>query len=137
MADGVAVMVALQGAYAPVVALVGDSVYAGNLPQKAPLPAVSVKEISRIELETVSGNEPATLVTARIQVTAYGSSYPEQKALLLATKLGAGTHSANVAGVEVRSVRRDAVGPDLSDEAAGIFQQSRDFKVVYLEPNPA
>jgi hypothetical protein len=55
----------------------------------------------------------------------------------LATKLGAGTYAGTIADTEVRSVLRDGVGPDLSDYAAKIYSQSRDFKVTYLEPNPA
>jgi hypothetical protein len=137
MADGVAVMVALQLAYGPVQAIVANRVYAGDIPADATLPALGVKEISRVDLGTVSGNEANTLITARIQVTVAAKTYPDQKALLLATKLGAGTHTGTIASTQVRSVIRDAVGPDLSDVSARIYSQSRDFKVTYLEPNPA
>lgn len=133
--DGAAVMVALLPAHAPLTELVGDRIFAGTVPQGVPLPAVGITEISRVEQDTVARAGATTLVTARIQVTVHARSYPEQKAVLAATKLGAGTHTGSIAGVEVRSVLRDNVGPDLSDDAAGIFQQSRDFKVSYLEPN--
>ena len=55
--------------------------------------------------------------------------------MLQAAKLGPGAHTGTVAGVEVRSVMRDVVGPDMVDDGAGIYQQSRDFKVVYVEAN--
>ena len=133
--DGVAVMRALLLAQAPLVALVGDEVYAGTIPASATLPAVGIKEISRIEMDTVARGAATSLVTARIQVTAYAGSYPAMKAVLAATKLGAGTFTGIVAGVDVCSVLRDSVGPDLSDDAPGLCEQSRDFKVTYREPN--
>lgn len=133
--NGVVVMRTLLLAYGPVAALVSDKVFAGTIPQGDILPAIGIKEISRTEQATVANDGPATLVTARIQVTVYSKSYPAQKALLLAAKLGAGVHTGEIAGVTVRSVLRDIVGPDMSDEDAGIFEQSRDFKVAYIEPN--
>jgi hypothetical protein len=133
--NAVVVMRALLLAHAPVVAIVGQQVFAGDVPQGEPLPAIGIKEISRIEQSTVANSGPANLVTARIQVTVYVKSYPAQKALLLAAKLGSGVHTGVIADVTVRSVTRDIVGPDMSDSDAGIFEQSRDFKVVYIEPN--
>lgn len=133
--DGVAVMRALLLAHAPLAALVGDNVVAGTIPADAALPAVGVKEISRVELDTVARNASTTLVTARIQVTTYAGTYPAMKAVLDATKLSAGTFTGIIAGVDVCSVLRDGVGPDLSDDAPGLYEQSRDFKVAYREPN--
>ena len=133
--NGVAIMRALLLAHPPVTAIVGQQVFAGDVPADEPLPAIGIKEVDRVEMDTVSRDGQVTLVTARIQVTVYEKSYPEQKALLLATKLGPGTHTGTIAGVEVRSVLRESVGPDMSDPEAGIHEQSRDFKVTYLEPN--
>lgn len=132
--NAVVVMRALLLAHAPLTALVGDKIYAGDVDIDL-VPAVGIKEISRVEQSTVANDGPATLVTARIQVTVYGESYPNQKALLLAAKLGAGVHTGEIAGVAVRSVLRDMVGPDLGDKAAGTYEQSRDFKVTYIESN--
>jgi hypothetical protein len=132
--NGVAVMRALLLAHIPLVEIVGTKVYAGAVPISA-LPAIGIKEIGRFEQATVANDSPANLVTARLQVTVYACNYPEQKAMLLAAKLGAGVHTGLIAGVEVRSVLRDIVGPDMGDDAAGTFEQSRDFKVVYLEQN--
>lgn len=132
--NGPVILRALLLAHAPVTALV-DKVYTGTVPQDAVLPAIGIKEISRVEHDTVARSGPATLVTARIQVTVYSKSYPQQKALLTAAKLGSGVFTGLIAGVNVRSVLRDMVGPDFSDEAAGLFEQSRDFMVTYIEPN--
>jgi hypothetical protein len=132
--DGVAVVRALLLAHAPMTDLAGDQIFAGDAPVEA-APAVGIKEIGRVEQETVARSAPTTLVTARIQVTVYAKSYPQQKAMLKAARLGAGVHTRVIAGVTVRSVLRDAVGPDLSSPEVGLFEQSRDFKVAYLEPN--
>ena len=134
--SSVKVMRALLLAHAPVAALVAaDKVFAGTIPQGVALPAIGIKEIGSSELATVSLGQAAVLITSRVQVTVLAKSYPAQKALLLAAKLGPGAHSGQIAGVMVRSVIRDAVGPDLSDDAAGIYEQSRDFKVTFVEAN--
>lgn len=132
--DGAAIMCALLLAHEPLTALVGDRVMVGTIPLATELPAVGIKEIGRVEADTVCRDSPATLVTARIQVTVYAATYPVQKAVLAAAKLGRGVFTGDIAGVPVRSVLRDSVGPDMSDEDAAIFEQSRDFKVTYIEP---
>lgn len=133
--NAVMVMRALLLAHAPVAALVGDRVSAGTVSEEDGLPAIGLTEIGRVEMETVANDGPANLVTARVQVTVHATSYPQQKELLQAAKLGAGVHTGVIAGVTVLSVLRDSVGPDMGDDEAGFFQQSRDFKVAYLEPN--
>lgn len=135
--DGVAVIRALLLAHAPLTALVGDNVVAGTIPAGTALPAVGIKEISRFGMGTVANDGSTTLVTARIQVTATsgGDDYPQMRAVLAATKLGAGTFTGMTAGVYVCSVLEDGVGPELTDDAPGLNQQSRDYKVTYREPN--
>ena len=134
--SAVKVIRALLAAHAPVLALVPAArIVAGTVPQGTPLPAIGLTEISRVEMPTVSLGQRAVQVTARVQVTVHASTYPNQKAVLQAAKLGAGAHTGTVAGVEVRSVMRDVVGPDMADDAAGVYQQSRDFKVVFVEAN--
>lgn len=133
--NAVIVMRSLLLAHAPVTALVGQQVYAGDIPQTATLPAIGIREISRVEQDTVARSGPVTLVTARVQVTVYATSYREQKDIINAAKLSAGTHTGTIAGVEVRSVLRDSVGPDMGDPAIPTFEQSRDFKIAYIEAN--
>ena len=128
--NAVSVMRALLLGHQPVQAIVGDKVYAGDIDYDK-LPAVGLREISRKEADTVGGT--SRMVTARVQVTVHAGTYPEQKALLQATRLGAGVYTGVLAGVQVRSVLRDTVGPDLNPDE-NLFQQSRDFKVTYLEP---
>jgi len=134
--SAVKVIRALLAAHAPVLALVPAArIVAGTVPQGMPLPAIGLTEISRIELPTASLAQRTVQVTARVQVTVHAGTYPDQKAVLQAARLGHGAHTGTVAGVEVRSVMRDVVGPDMTDDDAGVYQQSRDFKVVFVEAN--
>lgn len=134
--SAVKVLRALLQAYPPVTVLLPtERVIVGTVPQESELPAIGIKEVSRNEFATVARAEKRVLVRSRVQVTVYAKSYPEQKAVLLAAKLGPGVHTGVVAGVTVRSVVRGEVGPDLSEEDADIFEQSRDFMVAYIEPN--
>jgi hypothetical protein len=133
--SAVKVIRALLQSHPAVVALLPlERVVAGTVPQESELPAIGIREIGRNEFSTVARAENRVLVRSRVQVTVYAKSYPEQKAVLLAAKLGPGVHTGVVAGVTVRSVVRGVVGPDLSEEDAGIFEQSRDFFVSYIEP---
>lgn len=129
--NAVAVMRELLLAHPPVTALVGDNVSAGDVNYEQ-VPAIGLREISRREADTVARS--SRMVTARVQVTVYAKTYPDQKELLQAARLGDGVFTGTIAGVEVRSVLRDNVGPDLSDPDARIYEQSRDFIVTYLEP---
>lgn len=134
--SAVRVIRALLIAHAPVVALVPpERIVGGDLAQGTPLPAITLSEASRVEMSTVSLAQRAVQVTARVQVTVHAQSYSQQKALLQAAKLGPGAHTGAVDGVQVRSVMRDVVGPDMKDAAASIYEQSRDFKVVFVEEN--
>lgn len=134
--SAVKVMRALLLAQPALAALLpAEKIVAGTVPQATLLPAIGIKEVGSNEFLTLAQREPGTLVRSRVQVTVYAKSYPEQKRLLQAAKLGRGIYAGTVAGVPVRSVRRGDVGPDFSDEGAGIFEQSRDFFVSFIEPN--
>lgn len=134
--SAIKVIRALLVAHAPLLALVpAPRIVVGSVPLGTPLPAIGLTEISRLEMPTASLSQRAVQVTARVQVTVHASTYQEQKAVLQAARLGPGAHTGTVAGVVVRSVMRDIVGPDLKDEAASIFEQCRDFKVVFVEAN--
>ncbi|NIA00819.1 hypothetical protein [Massilia sp. CCM 8734] len=131
--SAVAIMRVLLVAHAPLIALVPAArILAGAVPSGA-LPAIGITEISGNEQDTVArtGN---SLVTSRVQVTVYAASYPQQKAVLKAARLGAGVHTGLIAGYAVRSVMRDLVGPDMGDDTIPTFEQSRDFMVTYIEP---
>lgn len=131
--SAVAIVRALLVGHAPLTAIVPAArIVAGDVNLDA-LPAIGIREISAVEQDTVSraGN---SLIRARVQVTVYAESYPQQKTILRTTKLGAGVFTGQVAGYAVRSVLREAVGPDMGNSAIPTFEQSRDFMVAYIEP---
>ena len=131
--SAVMIMRALLVGHAPLVALVPAArIVAGDV-SAGDLPAIGIREIGGVEQDTVArtGN---SLITSRVQVTVYASSYPQQKAILKAAKLGDGVFTGQVAGYVVRSVLRDMIGPDLGNPAIPTFEQSRDFKVAFIEP---
>jgi hypothetical protein len=133
--SAIKVIRALLLADAEVVAIVGQRVFAGIVPQGSALPLLQLREVSRVERLTTGLTESTVLVTARVQVTALTKTYPSQKALLQAARLGSGAHTGVIAGVSVRAVTRELVGPDMSDPETEIYEQSRDFKVIFIEPN--
>lgn len=128
-----AIMRALILAHAPVTALVPvGRIVAGDVPQGT-LPAIGIREVSGIEEDTVA-RRGSSLINARVQVTVYANSYPQQVAIIKALKLGEGAHTGQIAGYAVRGVLRDIIGPDMGDSLAGTYEQGRDFKVAYIEP---
>lgn len=133
--NAVLIIRALLIAHAPVTALVAQRVHAGIVPAGTLFPMVHIKEISRVEHHTIGLDSQYVLITARVQVTAIAKTYAEQKALLQAVKLGPGAHTGVIAGLTVRSITREPVGPDLYDSETDIYEQSRDFKVTFLELN--
>lgn len=131
--SAVAIIRALLVNHAPLVALVPpERIEAGDVSLDV-LPAIGIREVGAVEQDTVAraGN---SLVKARVQVTVFAESYPQQKAILRAAKLGAGVFTGQVAGFAVRSVLRAGVGPDMGSPAIPTFEQSRDFMVAYIEP---
>lgn len=134
--SGVSIVLALLRTHAPVLALMpASSVYAGPVPQGKPFPALSLTEVSSNEHDTVNRDRPKTLVRSRVQVTVLAASYQQMKQLLLAAKLGAGNHTGMIGAYEVNSVRPAGVGPEIPPDDAGVYEQSRDFMVTFLETN--
>ena len=130
-----AIMRALLSENMTLQSMVSGRIYVGVLPQGALLPAVGVSEISSNEMDTVARNSPTVVVTSRVQVTAFTRSYAAQKALIHACKLAGGTHTGTIAGYKVLEIQRQSVGPDMPVEDDGVYEQSRDFMVVFIEPN--
>lgn len=131
--SAVMIMRALLVSHPPLAALVPPArIVAGDV-SGDDLPAIGIHEISAVEKDTVA-RAGSTLITSRVQVTVYATSYPQQKAILKAARLGSGVFTGQVAGYAVRSVLRDMIGPDMGNPAIPTFEQSRDFKVAFIEP---
>lgn len=124
----------LVGAAAVTTRVPADSVIAGDVPVDAALPAIGIKEISSVPIGAFDAQAEYSVVTSRVQVTAESRTYPDVKALLDLVRRACNFQRGSLAGVDVISIVRDTVGPDLQD-MAGTYSQSIDFKVTYHEIN--
>ena len=127
------VIFTLLSSHAPLNALVpAHRICPGVVPEGTDLPAVCYRHIVAVGDHAVAASTH-TLTTARIQVTATATSYPDMKALLDLVKQACHRRTGQIAGVRVLHVRSDTVGPD--PESKTLFSQSIDFKVTFSEPN--
>jgi hypothetical protein len=112
-----------------VAAVAPGMVKAGRLPDNAVLPALAVREISRIERLKLRRTGKVR-ETSRVQVTVRANSYREQKAIVdLVIRACAGRTSA-ASVPEPFAITNAATGPDLIGDA-GIFEQPQDFRVTH------
>jgi len=111
-----------------------DRIVVGDIPAEAPLPAIGIKEVSCVPVGAIDAQAEFSVVTSRVQVTLVGKPYPDVKALADAVRRACNFQRGQIAGVDVISVLRDTVGPDLGD-LAGNSIKSVDFKVTYHEQN--
>jgi len=111
-----------------------DSIAAGDVEADASLPAIGVTEVGLVPIGAIDAQSAYSLVTSRVQVTVAAKEYPEVQAVLGLVRRACNFQRGKIAGVDVVSVLRDTVGPDLED-AAGNPVKSIDFKVTYHEQN--
>lgn len=134
--SGAAIVRALLVAHPPVTDIAPpERVVVGVLSHGAILPAVSAHTISSRELETVARNKATKLTIERVQVTVLTKDYRTMDALIRAAALGRGVHAGEVVGFNVRSVLPVGVGPAIPPGDDGIYEQSRDFMVTFIEAN--
>lgn len=107
-------------------------IMAGELPQGATLPAISIKHISTLRRHAVAGTA-TEFCTSRVQITVHASDYPEQKSIARLVRGALPRTRGTVAGVNVDSVMHELDGPDMSDDDAGIFECSVDYIIRYAE----
>jgi hypothetical protein len=109
-----------------------EKIVAGTLKQTTTLPAISIQSISSMENEKISDKSSTVMMTSRVQVTVHATSLTQQAAVLALVGRAIRGGRRVVAGVQVLDIQRDIIGPDMSDVASSIFQQTRDFRVKYL-----
>lgn len=125
--------IALLKASTQVAALVGDRISAGDIPLDMPLPAIGVREISSVPLGAIDAQAASSLAISRVQVTVHVKTYPEIDGILRAARQACNFERGVIAGVNVVSIVRDVIGPDLEHESG--HSKSIDFKVTHHEPN--
>lgn len=122
----------LLAAHAPLTAVVPAArIAAGPITQGAQLPAISVAHVIATWGNQIS--QQSRDCTARVQVTVKAANYPQQKQIIALVRAAIPRMRGTVAGVQVDSILRDVSGPDFRDDDAGIYLQSQDFFVKYID----
>lgn len=106
-------------------------IISGAIPINTEFPAISIKQVSGIEFKTIqrSGDQ---LVTERIQITVYASSYSQQKEIIELIRNALPATRGNINLFEVDSITLDIDGPDLYSENPVTYEQSIDSMVRYI-----
>lgn len=135
--SGAAILRELLAQHQPVLLYVPDarSVRAGILPQGSPVPALTAHTIREEEIPTLARLGKNKTLRERVQVTALARDYSSMKRLLKAAALGPGVYTGTVLGYRVKSILPAGVGPEIPPGDDGIYEQSRDFVVTYVEAN--
>lgn len=129
--SGVAILRYMLANNAPLAAIVSSNkIIAGVVPLNTALPAVSIRQISGQEYQTIKRGTNQ-LVTERIQVTALASTYPSQKSILNLIRTALPATWGTVNGFVVDSITPDIDGPDLYNDDPVIYEQSIDFMVRF------
>jgi len=124
----------LLGAAAVIARAPGDRIAAGNVSVDKGLPAIGITEVATVPIGAFDAQAEATIVTSRVQVTVVGKPYPDVISLIDLVRRACNFERGQIAGIDVVSVLRDTVGPDMED-VAGNTIKTIDFKVTYHEPN--
>ena len=117
-----------------VTARVADRVAAGDVAVDEGLPAIGLTEVVAVPIGAFDAQAEFSTVTSRVQVTVVGKAYPDVIAIINLVRRACNFERGQIAGVDVISVLRDTVGPDMED-VAGNSIKTIDFKVTYHEPN--
>jgi len=118
-----------------VVAISGDRVYPGFLPQNAKLPAITVERISGgrdIVMGGISGLEHP-----RMQITSWASTYEAAKALAEEVRLVTDAHSGAMGAETIRAViiqdESDAIVMSPQLEGRRIYGVRQDYDIWHVE----
>lgn len=134
--SGVAIIRQLLTERAAVTAIVpAAKIFGGTVPQATILPALGVSEVGSNEQSTTARRLVTKMIRERVQVTALAKDYGTMKRLLKAAALGAGVHTGTVLGYRVRSILPEGTNPEIPPADDGIYEQSRDFMVTFIEAN--
>lgn len=138
--SGVSVIWYLLKTNSPILAVVpATRIMAGDLPVKMVLPAISVTQISSVPFNLLRTNEGNKMHTDRVQASVLfkgvgeGAGYPGLKAMMKLVLAACPGQRGTVNGVVVDSITPGMEGPDLYDDAVGVYSQSRDFLVRWID----
>jgi hypothetical protein len=105
---------------------------ASDFKQGVALPLVEVSHITTVYRHSIAsdGTEDCR---SRVQVTVHATSRPQQKVIQKLVREALPRMRGIVNGVNVDSILKDVVGPDLRNDDIGSFIGSQDFIITYSE----
>ena len=106
-------------------------IFVGNVPVGTTLPAIVVRLVSGVERTTVSMAEASRYRTDRVQVTVHAKTYATKVSILELVRTALSPQRGAINGFDVDSITPEGEGPDFDDEAAVIYERSRDFMVSW------
>ncbi len=121
----------LANAAAVVAQVPAARIFVGNIPIGATLPAIGVRFISGVERTTAAMSEASRYRTDRVQVTVHAKTYASKVSILELVRAALCPQRGAMNGFDVDSITPDGEGPDFDDEAAVIYERSRDFMVSW------
>lgn len=108
----------------------------GVVPQTTVLPCVGITEVSSSDHLTVGGHRGAKVkVTALVQITVMGTTYPECKEAMLAARRALRDFLGTAGAFLGTTCRLESQGPDFQTDA-GFCAQTQDVRITYDE-NPS
>lgn len=104
-------------------------IFIGNIPTNTALPAIGIMHISGTERDTVALSEASRYRMDRVQVTVHAATYGSKVAILELARTALSPKRGTLNGYDVDSILQAGEGPDFDDEAAKVYERSRDFMV--------
>ena len=103
-------------------------IFSGPIPLNATLPAIGVTSVSNVPSTNVSMLN-TTLMTERVQVTLYATTYPTQKSILALIRTALANAHGTVNGFTCESIVPAGEGPDIFDDVTLVYEQSADYLI--------
>ena len=134
-------MFALIKASTAVTTVVANRIYLARMTENAPYPAIVLEMVSGNFVTPINAQAGMQLLQSRIQVTALSKTAIEAKQILdfvrIACEFKSGLIACTIGGVaynvQVQSVLRDSIGPDIKNDDLTVCLQSHDYMVSHFE----
>lgn len=132
--DGVAAVRSVLVADGAMTALVPAArIFAGPAPVGTALPFLMMESISKTD-RNIPAPAATRHVRERVQVSAVGLNYPQQKQLLRAVRHAAADKiNVSVTDLSAVTIHTDSAGPDFYDADYAGWRGSQDFQIRYTE----
>jgi hypothetical protein len=128
--SGVAIIDALLGAHAPLLAVVPrEATKQGRLPDKTPLPALLIRTTASNEWQALTRGDVVP-TTDLVSVAVRASSYRQQKAVMKLIVAACAGRTGTIAGFNNVAVLTAGAGPDVAGPADS-YEQTQDFRVSF------